>query len=387
MHGEEQAGIFFGSGAAVLVLLLGEIRYQLRNFRGWAGTLTPALSRRERGRKSFALWQLSAINTARNPGRSTLTIGLVAAASFLIVAVSAFRLDTGEGGTGGFDFFATSDQPIHYDLNTPQGRQELGIIRSPRSNRAICEQLLERRFYSLRVASGEDASCLNLYQPTQPRVLGIPLALIERGGFDWSATAAGFVDKPWAALDSDVGRDDSGAAIVPAVLDMSTAIYSLHLSGVGSRFTIRDAAGRAVTIEVVGLLNNSVMQGNLLVSEANFLKMFPDTGGYKFFLIERRSGKIAGPLRGPVSGEHSSPAIGKVLEAGLAEEGFDVVDARAACAIPVGAEYIFVHVSKSRCLGIIAGDGRAGRCAVAWRAGTARRAGARCGPVATVAAA
>ena len=71
--------------------------------------------------------KLSALNTARNPGRSTLTIGLVAAASFLIVAISAFRLDTGEAGTGGFDFVATSDQPIHYDLNTPEGRRELGF--------------------------------------------------------------------------------------------------------------------------------------------------------------------------------------------------------------------------------------------------------------------
>ncbi len=71
--------------------------------------------------------RLSALNTARNPGRSTLTIGLVAAASFLIVAISAFRLDTGEAGTGGFEFVATSDQPIHYDLNTADGRRELGF--------------------------------------------------------------------------------------------------------------------------------------------------------------------------------------------------------------------------------------------------------------------
>ena len=39
------------------------------------------------------LARLALRNAARNPGRSTLTIGLVAAATFLIVAVSAFRLD------------------------------------------------------------------------------------------------------------------------------------------------------------------------------------------------------------------------------------------------------------------------------------------------------
>ena len=114
MHGEAQAGIFFTSGAAVLALLLGEIRHWLR-------------ARGGRSHKLFSLVRLSALNTARNPGRSTLTIGLVAAASFLIVAVSAFRLDTGEEGTGGFEFVATSDQPIHYDLNTADGRRELGF--------------------------------------------------------------------------------------------------------------------------------------------------------------------------------------------------------------------------------------------------------------------
>ena len=130
-------------------------------------------------------------------------------------------------------------------------------------------------------------------------------------------------DKPWAALDADLGRDASGAAIVPAVLDMSTAVYSLHLRGVGSQFTIRDAAGRPVTVQVVGLLENSVLQGNLLVSEGNFLKLFPDTGGYRFFLLEQVKGDA--PRSAAGDGTRSVPAT---LESALAEEGFDVVDAR-----------------------------------------------------------
>ena len=100
----------------MLLLLLGEVRERLRQ-----GRTTSAAPR------MFTLAGLSAMNTARNPTRSTLTIGLVAAATFLIVAVRAFRLESGEEGTGGFDLIATSDLPIHYDLNTPQGRQELGF--------------------------------------------------------------------------------------------------------------------------------------------------------------------------------------------------------------------------------------------------------------------
>ncbi len=314
LRGEAQAGIFFGSGAAMLVLLLGEIRYRLRHF-GRSGGFN----------RSFSLWRLSALNTARNPGRSTLTIGLVAAASFLIVAVSAFRLDTGEGGTGGFDLVATSDLPIHYDLNTPDGRRELGF------SDAANQQLDDLRVYALRVAAGENASCLNLYQPKQPRVLGVPRSLIERGGFAWSAIDKQYAENPWEAIDAKLGEDDSGRELVPVVLDMSTAVYSLHLNGVGSRYTIHDSAGQPVELQVVGLLRNSVLQGNLLVSEANFLKRFPETGGYRFFLIEA----VGPPSRGgeePLGSRHlladSTRNVPAMLESTLAEEGLDATDAR-----------------------------------------------------------
>jgi hypothetical protein len=331
LQGESQAGSFFGAGTAVLALLLGEFRYRLRTYRG-------------RARRSFSIGQLSSLNMARNPGRSALTVGLVAAASFLILAVSAFRLDTGEGGTGGFQYVATSDQPVHYDLNTRDGRRELGF------SDIVSQHLDAWRIYSLRVAAGEDASCLNLYQPTQPRILGVPESLINRGGFEWSATQSGFGDKPWAALDLDLGRDTKGAAIVPAVLDASTAIYSLHLDGVGSQYTIHDGAGRQVTVQVVGLLANSVVQGKLLVSEKNFVRLFPDVGGYRYFLIERRADKRRGAL---ADGTRSVP---QMLESALNEEGFDVVDAREQLAQYLAVQNTYLSTFQSLgALGLLLG--------------------------------
>jgi ABC-type antimicrobial peptide transport system permease subunit len=317
LSGESQAGVFFSSGAAMLVLLLGEVRHRLR-----AARCGPSFQR------AFSLPTLSLLNTARRPGRSTLTIGLVAAASFLIVALSAFRLDTGAGGTGGFMLTATSDQPIHYDLNTLEGRMELGFTDDTSS------VLDGWQIYSLRVAAGEDASCLNLYRPMQPRVLGVPDALIDRGGFD--ATPA----NPWPQLLDELGHDDADEPIVPVMLDASTAIYSLHLKGIGSRFHIRDAADRLVTLEVVGLLRNSVLQGNLLMSEANFLRVFPDTSGYGYFLIEQRSSPdplavtgIEPTSRSATSDVRPTPldaaAVSQLLESTLAADGFDATDSSA----------------------------------------------------------
>jgi putative ABC transport system permease protein len=115
-----------------------------------------------------------------------------------------------------------------------------------------------------------------------------------------------------------IGNDENGRPIVPVVIDASTAVYSLHLKGIGSRLTIRDAADESVTLQVVGLLKNSVLQGSLLISEDHFLRFFPDTGGYRFFLIEAWNDKS-------VNDAQTVPAV---LERTLANEGFDVVDAR-----------------------------------------------------------
>ncbi len=186
--------------------------------------------------------------------------------------------------------------PIHYDLNTVEGRVELGL--TDEASKALEE---DWETYSLRLHSGEDASCLNLYRPTQPRVLGLPDAFIDRGGFEWAAIEtvqaegeqpAEFNDNPWRSLQITLPADENGRRIVPVVLDANTANYSLHLDGVGARFTIRDAADHPVTLEVVGLLKNSVLQGNVLMSEANFLRIFPDTGGYRFFLMEANKESI-----------------------------------------------------------------------------------------------
>jgi putative ABC transport system permease protein len=306
MRGEARAGIFFGSGAAVLALLLGEARYQLRR-----------MGRSRPSHRTLSLPTLAAMNTARHPGRSTLTVGLVATATFLIAAISAFRLDTGEEGTGGFTLIATSDQPIHFDLDTTSGRRELGFSDED-------QKLMSRwKIHSFRVADGEDASCLNLYRPMQPRVLGLPDSFLGHRGFGWSspswAASGTLKGQPWRLLKSKLGSDANGRPIVPVVLDANTATYSLHLNGVGAQFEIKDESDRPITLEVVALLKNSVLQGNLLISESDFLQAFPYIGGFRYFLLDD-------------SGERGWPANGEdvalILESTLSADGFDAADAK-----------------------------------------------------------
>jgi len=280
MGEEARAGAFFGTAGLALVVLLVTVWQRLR------GGATAAAIVAGGGNLS----RLALRNAARHAGRSTLTIGLVAAATFLIVAISAFRLDPNQQSidrdspNGGFALVAQSDQPVYHSLDTVDGRRELGV--SPADERVLATT----RTWALRVKSGDDASCLNLYQPRQPRVLGLPESFLERGGFAWDSSAAQTPEdreNPWRMLGQDLGRDPDGVPRVPVVLEKNTAQYALHLDGgVGATYDIVDGRGQTVRLVVVGLLGNSLFQGDLLIAEGPFLKYFPDTSGYRFFLIE-----------------------------------------------------------------------------------------------------
>ena len=111
LSGDAQAGSFMGSGFCVLAALLMFVYSRLKND--------------SEANSATDLHQLSLLSLRRNPLRSTLTIGLVAVASFLIVAVSSFRLTPTEEGTAGFDYVAQSSQPIFADLNSTDGQEEM----------------------------------------------------------------------------------------------------------------------------------------------------------------------------------------------------------------------------------------------------------------------
>jgi hypothetical protein len=313
---EAQAGAFFGAGALVLAALLTWLWDRFRD-----DSNSSLIGRR------WPLVHLAIRNTGRHPLRSTMTIGLMAAACFLIVAVSAFQLDPPSAGPklnsgdGGFALLAHSDQPIYQDLNLADARQELGF--SQAAEQTVTTAASDgAHFFSLRVQAGDDASCLNLYQPRQPWVLGLSDEFMRRGGFAWSATSATTPEQianPWVLLnrkrgstpapkDTLNGASDAAAAI-PVVLDQNTAMYSLHLyGGAGEAFEIDNPRGGKIKLEVVGLLKNSIFQGDLLISDENFQRLFPETSGYRMFLIDAPPQKSA--------------AVAEALENSLGDYGF-----------------------------------------------------------------
>ncbi len=291
LAGDAQAGAFMGSGFLVLLALLMLIYQWLRK-----GSGTEQAS-------SLSLSRLAAFSARRNPLRSTLTIGLVAVASFLIVAVSSFRLSPTDAGTAGFDLIAESSQPVFADLNTEAGQVQL----LGRENRLPPET----RVFAFRLKPGQDASCNNLYQSTQPRVLGVSDAFIDYFNsnptpFAWGAVeATGDPEKanPWQMLQRPT---DDGA--IPVIIDQNTANYSLKIFATGGDYEVKYDSGETVKFRVVGFLCNTILQGSLVISEKNFVHAFPNLGGYRYFLISAPTG---------------ADGVSQKLESRLGDEGFD----------------------------------------------------------------
>jgi putative ABC transport system permease protein len=276
-------GSFFGGGTLLLAALLFAGRAWLGRRGGWTLHGIPTLGFR---------------NAAWRPGRSILCTALIASATFLIVAVDAFRLDERpstdpKSGTGGFELMAESLLSVIHDPNTRAGREALNLTDAA---------LRDVRFTPFRERPGDDASCLNLYQPRNPRVIAPAGDFLSRDRFSFQEAFDG--RNPWLLLES---RLNDGA--IPAIADANSMTYILHRK-LGEDVVINRSDGRPVRLRLVAALADSIFQGELIVSEVNFLRLFPDQPGYRFFLIETPPATAA-----EVTGR---------LETALTDYGFDV---------------------------------------------------------------
>ena len=300
LGGMAQAGAFLGAGFLMLTGLLLLVWVRLK--RGGRRELKPFTG-------GWALTKLALRNAGRNPGRSVTTIGLMATASFLIVALSSFRLAPSTAGAGGFDLVAQSSESIFVDLNSEAGREELLANKKDVLDGGLA--------FGLRFKPGDDASCNNLYRSTQPRVIGVTNSFVKHFGQESVAEFRWLQSEykknrekpnPWNLLAGSVA---STRDAIPVVIDMNTAMYSLKPpASVGSdiELTYDD---QTIRFHVVGLLENSVLQGSLLIGEANFERLFPEISGYRYFLIQSPAGK--------------SKQVAELLEERLSDQGFDAV--------------------------------------------------------------
>jgi putative ABC transport system permease protein len=181
-----------------------------------------------------------------------------------------FRLDANRdagdhaSGTGGFALIGDSTIPVIQDLSTAVGQDALGL--GPKD-------LPGASIVPFRVRRGDDASCLNLNRAQKPRLLGVRPGLLK-GRF--TVTGAG-----WELLKAHLEQPEE----VPAIGDAASIQWALGLK-VGDALDYTEESGRTFKLRLVGAVANSILQGSLVIDEAQFVKKFPGASGYQMFLVD-----------------------------------------------------------------------------------------------------
>ena len=230
--------------------------------------------------------RLALKNAARQPGRSLTCVQTLSLACCIIVAVGANRHDAPPESE--YAFVAESALPIHHSLNTSDGRFELGF--SDKDS----ELLNASEIFPFRVLPGEDVSCLNLYQPQKPQILGAPDTMIEQS--------------PWTQLWVG-GQAEDGK--VNAIGDENSLRWILHHNPEDD-FIVQDEFRKPIRLKLV-TVSDSLFQSQLIISESNFTTFFPSQSGYQFFLI-----KTPPDLQAETA---------QILEKTLGDYGFDLTSA------------------------------------------------------------
>ena len=290
---------FFAAGGALLVA--GLVAASARLWSPTASSLAPGLS--------VVLLRFGLRHARWRPTRSVLSLALIAFATFVLVTVGAFRRDASgislapESGTGGYVLMAESVTPLLHDPNTPGGRAELSLPD---------EDLADARVARFRLRPGDEASCLTLYRPQEPRIIAPAPEFVEANRFRFAASLAETPeerDNPWRLLDRTF---PDGA--VPVIVDATSLTYVFHLS-LGDDFTMPLPGGHDVTLRVVATLADSVFQSEVIMGESAFTRLFPRYEGYRVWMVE--------------APEARASDISVFLEDRLSDFGLDVIDTRA----------------------------------------------------------
>ena len=93
-------------------------------------------------------------------------------------------------------------------------------------------------------------------------------------------------------LTDQSGHTSAAVAEVPAIGDANSIEWALGRS-VGDTLEYTDEYGRAFKVRLVGAVANSILQGSLIIDEAQFVKHFPSQSGYRMFLLDAPTNSLS----------------------------------------------------------------------------------------------
>ncbi len=223
-------------------------------------------------KKDFNINSLATKNRIRNRKRSLSIIALLTIGTFLVVSTGINRKDLSqnadkkESGTGGFTYVSKSVIPLVHDLNSEKYKAELGIT-------------IPFLAIPFREISGDDASCLNLNKISNPKILGVdPLQLKDRFSFETFIEKSDISDT-WMELSKKRGD------LIPAIADQTVIQWGLGKK-IGDTLFYKNANGYEMKLLLIGGLESSVFQGNVIIDSKFLLENYPNSSGNAFFLID-----------------------------------------------------------------------------------------------------
>jgi hypothetical protein len=198
---------------------------------------------------------------------------LFAIGAFLVISTGSNRKDLyanaeeAGSGTGGFLYYAESTAPVLKQLNDPEVRFTYSLGEG-------------YSIVQLRKADGDDASCLNLNKIINPQVLGVDPARLD-GRYSFVSRTP-YLDEahPWMSLQQDLP-----GGLIPAIADETVIKWGLGLA-VGDTLHYTNSNGGSMDLLLIGGLAPSVFQGNVIISNENFLDQFPESSGTHVFLVD-----------------------------------------------------------------------------------------------------
>jgi ABC-type antimicrobial peptide transport system permease subunit len=183
--------------------------------------------------------------------------------------------------------------PVVQDLNSKSGREFFALNESELAGVSVVP---------FRVREGDEASCLNLNRAQKPRLLGVKPEMVE-GRFAFAKGTG------WAEMQTDVGQASRLSATeqqnaksetsatpvlrneIPAIGDANSIQWAMGKK-VGDTIDYVDERGQPFKVRIVGAVANSILQGQLIIDEAEFLKRFPGESGYRMFLVDAPSNAV-----------------------------------------------------------------------------------------------
>ncbi len=230
--------------------------------------------------KNPTILNLATKYLGRNKNRSLAAIILLSIGTFSIIITAANRKtfygaeNLPQSGTGGFQFWAQTTIPVLFDLNSESGKAKVGIENEP--------LLKDVKFAQFHSFDGDDASCLNLNSVKQPTILGVnPSTFQNKKAFSFAKIKDGIEkNQIWQALEKPFAP-----GIIPAIADQGVLTWSLKKS-IGDTLFYTDESGKPLKLLLVAGLENSIFQGNLLISDSLFMVHFPSVSGSKIMLVQ-----------------------------------------------------------------------------------------------------